>query len=153
MQTTAHRPVRRVRGRTLTTPQASRHATDRIVAPHSGALTLGSDPAVSRPSCQPATGPPASYPDRTSSGRRRRAFEHEETPWYYVTVSPPALLGHERCRLEQDVNLYIMGATLAGAWILTPRLGINGTGYRMGSAELLGAIASFACPISYAKAR
>src|SRR5690242_2898309 len=48
---------------------------------------------VSRPSRQPATGPPGSYPDRTSTGRRRRAYEHEETPWHYVTVSPPALLG------------------------------------------------------------
>ena len=35
---------------------------------------------VSRPSRQPATGPPGSYPDRTSTGRRRRAYEHEETP-------------------------------------------------------------------------
>ena len=32
----------------------------------------------SRPSRQPATGPPGSYPDRTSTGRRRRAYEHEE---------------------------------------------------------------------------
>jgi hypothetical protein len=48
---------------------------------------------VSRPSRQPATGPPGSYPDRTSTGRRRRAYEHEETPWHYVTVSPPVLLG------------------------------------------------------------
>jgi hypothetical protein len=26
------------------------------------------------------------------SGSRRRAYEHEETQWHYVTVSPPALL-------------------------------------------------------------
>ena len=26
-------------------------------------------------------GPPGSYPDRTSTGRRRRAYEREETPW------------------------------------------------------------------------
>jgi hypothetical protein len=37
--------------------------------------------------------PPGSYPDRTSTGKRRRACEHDETPWHYVTVSPPALLG------------------------------------------------------------
>src|ERR1700746_3024570 len=58
-----------------------------------GPLTLGSARPVSRPGRQPATGPPGSYPDRTSTGRRRRAYEHEGTPWHYVTVSPPALLG------------------------------------------------------------
>jgi hypothetical protein len=47
----------------------------------------------SKPSRQPATGPPGSYPDRTFTGRRRRAYELEETPWHYVTVSPPILLG------------------------------------------------------------
>src|SRR5690242_18218852 len=61
--------------------------------PLAGLLTLGSDPPVSRRSRQPATGPPGSYPDRTSTGRRRRPYEHEETPWHYVTVSPPVLLG------------------------------------------------------------
>jgi hypothetical protein len=35
-------------------------------------------PPVSRRSRQPATGPPGSYPDRTHTGRRRRAYEHEE---------------------------------------------------------------------------
>src|SRR5216683_5109507 len=30
---------------------------------------------VSRPSRQPATGPPGSYPDRTYTGRRRRASD------------------------------------------------------------------------------
>ena len=36
-------------------------------------------------------------PDRTSTGRRRRAYEHEDPPWHYVTASPPALLGaHNR---------------------------------------------------------
>jgi hypothetical protein len=39
----------------LTTPQASRHATDRIVAPPRGLLTLGSDPARFQ------TKPPACY--------------------------------------------------------------------------------------------
>jgi len=39
-----------------------------------GPLTTPFDPGpVSRPSRQPATGPPGSYPDRTSTGRRRRA--------------------------------------------------------------------------------
>jgi hypothetical protein len=41
-----------------------------------------------------------SYPDRTSTGRRRQAYEHEEIPWHYVTVSSPALLAHESWRLQ-----------------------------------------------------
>ena len=32
------------------------------------------------PGRQPATGPPGSYPDRTSAVRRRRAYEHKGTP-------------------------------------------------------------------------
>ncbi len=35
----------------------------------------------------------ALHPDRTYTGKRRRAYEHEDPPWPYVTVSPPALLG------------------------------------------------------------
>src|SRR6266496_2510462 len=61
--------------------------------PQKGFRRWASTRPVSRPSRQPATGPPGSYPDRTSTGRRRRAYEHEETPWHYVTVSPPVLLG------------------------------------------------------------
>ena len=56
----------------LTTPQASRHATDRIVAPLTGLCRWVPAPPVSRRHRQPATGPPGSYPDRTP-GRRRRA--------------------------------------------------------------------------------
>jgi len=62
-------------------------------SPLTGLLTLGS----TRPRFQ--TEPPACYraswhyPDRTFTGRRRRAYEHEETPLRYVTVSPPVLLG------------------------------------------------------------
>src|SRR6185436_11077519 len=40
------------------------------------------------------------HPDRTSTGRRRRAYEHEETPWHYVTVSPPVLLGARENLIE-----------------------------------------------------
>jgi len=61
--------------------------------PHEGFRRWAPTPPVSRRSRQPATGPPGSYQDRTSTGKRRRAYEHEETPWPYVTVSPPALLG------------------------------------------------------------
>jgi len=32
-------------------------------------------------------------PYRTSVGRRRRAYEHEDQSWYYVTIYLPVLLG------------------------------------------------------------
>ena len=68
-----------LRARPLTTPQASRHATDRIVAPPYRAFDAGlRRRPVSRPDRQPATGPPGSYPDRTSTGRRRRAYEQQD---------------------------------------------------------------------------
>src|ERR1700752_978384 len=60
--------------------------------PPKGLLTLGSGP-VSRRSRQPATGPPGSYPDRTSTGRRRRAYEPKKDTMASVTVAPPFLLG------------------------------------------------------------
>ena len=59
---------------------------------------------VSRPGRQPATGPPGSYPDRTFTGKRRRAYGHEETPWRYVTVSPPILLGAPEIRANEWRN-------------------------------------------------
>jgi O-antigen/teichoic acid export membrane protein len=40
------------------------------------------------------------------------------------------------------LNLGILVTALAGAWVLMPRLGINGTGIAWGGAQLLGAIAS-----------
>jgi hypothetical protein len=49
-------------------------------SPQRGFRRWAPTPPVSRRSRQPATGPPGSYPDRTSTGRRRRAYEHEETP-------------------------------------------------------------------------
>ena len=58
----------------LTTRQASLDATDRSVAPPQGLSTLGFDRPVTRPSRQPATGPPGSYPDGTHTRRRRRAY-------------------------------------------------------------------------------
>jgi hypothetical protein len=33
-----------------------------------------------------------------STGRRRRAYEHEDPPWHFVTVSPPALRGARKDR-------------------------------------------------------
>ena len=62
-------------------------------SPRKGFCRWAPAPPVSRRNRQPATGPPGSYPDRTHTGRRRRAYEHEEPPWHYVTVLPPVLLG------------------------------------------------------------
>jgi hypothetical protein len=66
----------------LTTRQASLHVTDRSVAhPQDwGARRWASTPPVSRRNRQPATGPPDSYPDRTHTGKRRRAYETEDQP-------------------------------------------------------------------------
>src|SRR3954447_20103819 len=75
--------------------------------PHKGFRRWASTRPVSRPSRQPATGPPGSYPDRTSTGRRRRAYEHEETPWHYVTVPPPVLLG-----ARENLNTVSAGGTV-----------------------------------------
>ena len=77
--------------RRLTTRQASLHAADRSVAPTTGLLTLGFDPDVSVRRRQPATGLPGNYPDRTHTGRRRRAYEHEDQ-LHQLTASPPVLL-------------------------------------------------------------
>ena len=43
---------------------------------------------VSRPSRQSATGPPGSYPDRTSTGKRRRAYEHDKIDYLELIATP-----------------------------------------------------------------
>jgi hypothetical protein len=50
---------------------------------------------VSRPSRQPATGPPGSYPDRTSTGKRRRAYDPRSTTPVHLQIC----WTHERRRL------------------------------------------------------
>jgi hypothetical protein len=61
--------------------------------PHTGLLTLGSDPArfpAEPPACYRASWQlpgPDFHRQATTSLRTRR------TPWHYVTVSPPVLLG------------------------------------------------------------
>ena len=61
----------------LTTRQASLDAADRSVAPLllKGFRRWAPARPVSRPSRQPATGLPGDYPDRTLTGRRRRASD------------------------------------------------------------------------------
>jgi hypothetical protein len=45
-----------------------------------GARRWASTPPVSRRHRQPATGPPGCYPDRTHTGKRRRAYETKDQP-------------------------------------------------------------------------
>src|SRR5687767_9522644 len=49
-----------------------------ICFPRRGFRRWASTRPVSRPSRQPATGPPGSYPDRTHTGRRRRALSDHD---------------------------------------------------------------------------
>jgi hypothetical protein len=73
------RPTRHRTGG-VTTRQASLHATDRSVARHFRRLTLGFDPArfqTDPPACYRA---PGGYPDRTSTGKRRRTYETSRQP-------------------------------------------------------------------------
>jgi hypothetical protein len=72
----------------LTARQASLAVTDRSVAHprNRDARRWASTPPVSRRHRQPATGPPDSYPDRTHTGKRRRAYES-------AIKQPPTLPG------------------------------------------------------------
>ena len=66
----------------VTTPQASRHATDRIVAPPYRAFDAGLRPGpFPDRAASLLPGLPGSYPDRTFTGKRRRAYGHEDPPW------------------------------------------------------------------------
>ena len=109
----------RLRAGLLTTRQASLDVTDRSVAhpAQRGARRWASTPPVSRRHRQPATGPPDSYPDRTYTGKRRRAYESAVN---HLHDQPPTLLdalanrdgrplrglasGHRarRCRLKYE---------------------------------------------------
>lgn len=64
--------------------------------PLKGFRHWASTPGVSPRRRQSATGPPGSYPDRTLTGRRRRA-DNRRSPAY--TWRPPVCWAHERPRL------------------------------------------------------
>jgi len=87
----------RLRAGLLTTRQASLDVTDRSVAhpAQRGARRWASTPPVSRRHRQPATGPPDSYPDRTYTGKRRRAYESAVN---HLHDQPPTLLDALACR-------------------------------------------------------
>ena len=84
----------RPRAGLLTTRQASLDVTDRSVAhpAQRGARRWASTPPVSRRHRQPATGPPDSYPDRTYTGKRRRACESAIN---HLHDQPPTLWTHQ----------------------------------------------------------
>jgi len=87
------RPTPKRAGR-LTTRQASLDVTDRSVAHPAkrDARRWASTPPVSRRHRQPATGPPDSYPDRTYTGKRRRACEPDIN---HLHDQPPTLWTHQ----------------------------------------------------------
>src|SRR5947199_32609 len=84
----------------LTTRQASLDATDRSVAPLllKGFRRWAPTRPVSRPDRQPATGPPGSYPDRTFTGRRRRASDQV----MIAGQPPPDALGARNFGLDHQ---------------------------------------------------
>jgi hypothetical protein len=88
----------RLRAGALTTLQASLDVTDRSVAHPAkrDARHWASTPPVFRRHRQPATGPPDSYPDRTYTGKRRRAYESAIN---HLHDQPPTLWTHRKNRL------------------------------------------------------
>ena len=83
----------------LTTLQASLHAADRPVAPpKKGYRHWALTRTASNPSRQSATEPPNSYPDRTHTGKRRRA----RTKDHPFTRSPPVPLGAKKIEVNAD---------------------------------------------------
>src|SRR6476646_14687 len=63
--------------------------TVQLLPQEKGSRHWASTRTVSNPSRQSATGPPESYPDRTHTGKRRRA----RTKDHSFTRSPPVPLG------------------------------------------------------------
>ena len=74
--------------RCLTTRQASLPLRTVQLLPHKGFRRWAPARPVSRPNRQPATGLPGDYPDRTHTGRRRRASDQVMT----AGRSPPRSL-------------------------------------------------------------
>jgi hypothetical protein len=77
----------------------SRYGPFGCTPPHRGARRWASTPPVSRQDRQPATGPPGSYPDRTHTGKRRRAYDsvvnhsHDQPPIYWTHSGPLMITG------------------------------------------------------------
>ena len=67
--------------------------------PHKGFRRWAPAPPVSRRHRQPATGPPGSYPDRTHTGKRRRAYEREEHHGTTSRCHLPLYWAHEKTGL------------------------------------------------------
>src|SRR5215211_4094593 len=69
--------------------------------PRLGFRHWASTPDVSLQRRQSATGPPDSYPDRTHTGKRRRAYDHRRPTW-----SPPVCWSREKSGLGAGVYLF-----------------------------------------------
>ena len=96
--------------RALTTRQVSLDATDHSVAPLllKGFRRWAPARPVSRPSRQPATGLPGDYPDRTFTGRRRRASDQV----MIAGQPPPDALGARNFGLELIPGRIVPGPRL-----------------------------------------
>ncbi|WP_329538395.1 IS66 family transposase (plasmid) [Streptomyces sp. NBC_01450] len=70
----------------------------RFAPPFAGLSTLGFDAGRFPRRRQSATGPPGSYPDRTSTGRRQRAYDSRST----TTRRPPSLLGARKIEANRN---------------------------------------------------
>ena len=122
----------------LTTRQASLHVTDRSVAhpANRDARRWASTPPVSRRHRQPATGPPDSYPDRTYTGKRRRAYESAIN---HLHDQPPTLWTHCRYTLAPIFTQRIRPQSGLGSGELVAELAIappgDGDGGQVGLAE------------------
>jgi len=55
--------------------------------PLKGFRHWASTPPVSRRNRQSATGPPGNYPDRTPTGKQRRAYEQQDQPLHHGFTS------------------------------------------------------------------
>src|SRR4051794_2703070 len=73
--------------------------------PLAGLSTLGFDPARFQTEPPVCYRPPGSYPDRTSTGKRRRARTRTRRSPRHLTRSPPVLLGARKPRVNGVAGL------------------------------------------------
>jgi hypothetical protein len=80
-------------------------------SPYKGFRHWASTPDVSLRRRQPATGPPGSYPDRTHTGKRRRAYDQRST-----TSSTSRLLGARKLAASCHRRAVNEGRDILGLW-------------------------------------
>jgi hypothetical protein len=89
-------------GGLITTPQASLNAADRLVAPPQGFRRWTSTRPVSRPSRQPATEPPGSYPDGTHTRWQPRAYVGSRSKYRPPTLGTQPKSSKQLILLSQE---------------------------------------------------